>query len=213
MASTRTNSEWLDDLKSDGPGMEDALTDLRSVIVKGLPYALSKWLSPTDPGFDDLVEEVAQETLLRVLSHKDTFEGRSKFTTWVQKIAVRLAITELRRKRWQDTSLDGLLDTEGTSVGPRLMVDPSPSPELTTEQSELMDSVQRLIDEELTEKQRKALVAIRVHGMPIEEVARRMEMTRNAVYKLLHDARNRLKKTMEEEGLSPEDVLASFEQA
>jgi RNA polymerase sigma-70 factor (ECF subfamily) len=213
MASTRTNSEWLDDLKSDSPEMEDALTDLRSVIVKGLPYALSKWLSPTDPGFDDLVEEVAQETLLRVLSHKDTFEGRSKFTTWVQKIAVRLAITELRRKRWQDTSLDGLLDTEGTSVGPRLMVDPSPSPELTTEQSELMDSVQRLIDEELTEKQRKALVAIRVHGMPIEEVARRMEMTRNAVYKLLHDARNRLKKTMEEEGLSPEDVLASFEQA
>jgi RNA polymerase sigma-70 factor (ECF subfamily) len=213
MASTRTNSEWLDDLKSDGPGMEDALTDLRSVIVKGLPYALSKWLSPTDPGFDDLVEEVAQETLLRVLSHKDTFEGRSKFTTWVQKIAVRLAITELRRKRWQDTSLDGLLEAEGTSVGPRLMVDPSPSPELTTEQSELMDSVQRLIDEELTEKQRKALVAIRVHGMPIEEVARRMEMTRNAVYKLLHDARNRLKKTMEEEGLSPEDVLASFEQA
>jgi RNA polymerase sigma-70 factor (ECF subfamily) len=213
MASTRTNSEWLDDLKSDSPEMEDALTDLRSVIVKGLPYALSKWLSRTDPGFDDLVEEVAQETLLRVLSHKDTFEGRSKFTTWVQKIAVRLAITELRRKRWQDTSLDGLLEAEGTSVGPRLMVDPSPSPELTTEQSELMDSVQRLIDEELTEKQRKALVAIRVHGMPMEEVARRMEMTRNAVYKLLHDARNRLKKTMEEEGLSPEDVLASFEQA
>jgi RNA polymerase sigma-70 factor (ECF subfamily) len=193
--------------------MEDALKDLRSVIVKGLPYALSNWLSPSDPGFDDLVEEVAQETLLRVLSHMDTFEGRSKFTTWVQKIAVRLAITELRRKRWQDTSLDGLLEAEGTAVGPRLMVDPSPSPELTTEQSELMDSVQRLIAEELTEKQRKALVAIRIHGMPIEEVARRMDMTRNALYKLLHDARNRLKKRMEEEGLSSEDVLASFEEA
>jgi RNA polymerase sigma-70 factor (ECF subfamily) len=213
MISSRTNSEWLSDLKSDGPVMEDALKDLRSVIVKGLPYALSNWLSPSDPGFDDLVEEVAQETLLRVLSHMDTFEGRSKFTTWVQKIAVRLAITELRRKRWQDTSLDGLLEAEGTAVGPRLMVDPSPSPELTTEQSELMDSVQRLIAEELTEKQRKALVAIRIHGMPIEEVARRMDMTRNALYKLLHDARNRLKKRMEEEGLSSEDVLASFEEA
>jgi RNA polymerase sigma-70 factor (ECF subfamily) len=213
MISSRTNSEWLSDLKSDGPVMEDALKDLRSVIVKGLPYALSNWLSPSDPGFDDLVEEVAQETLLRVLSHMDTFEGRSKFTTWVQKIAVRLAITELRRKRWQDTSLDGLLEAEGTAVGPRLMVDPSLSPELTTGQSELMDSVQRLIAEELTEKQRKALVAIRIHGMPIEEVARRMDMTRNALYKLLHDARNRLKKRMEEEGLSSEDVLASFEEA
>jgi RNA polymerase sigma-70 factor (ECF subfamily) len=211
MASTRTNSEWIDDLKSDGLEMEEALKDLRSVIMRGLPYALSNWLSPSDPQFDDLIEEVAQETLLRVLSHMDTFEGRSKFTTWVQKIAVRLAITELRRKRWQDTSLDGLLEAEGTSVGTRLMVDPSPSPELTTEQSELIDDVQRLIAEELTEKQRKALVAIRIHGMPMEEVAKRMDMSRNALYKLLHDARNKLKKRMEEEGLTPEDVLTSFE--
>jgi RNA polymerase sigma-70 factor (ECF subfamily) len=211
MASTRTNSEWIDDLKSDGLEMEEALKDLRSVIMRGLPYALSNWLSPSDPQFDDLIEEVAQETLLRVLSHMDTFEGRSKFTTWVQKIAVRLAITELRRKRWQDTSLDGLLEAEGTSVGTRLMVDSSPSPELTTEQSELIDDVQRLIAEELTEKQRKALVAIRIHGMPMEEVAKRMDMSRNALYKLLHDARNKLKKRMEEEGLTPEDVLTSFE--
>jgi RNA polymerase sigma-70 factor (ECF subfamily) len=143
----------------------------------------------------------------------DTFEGRSKFTTWVQKIAVRLAITELRRKRWQDTSLDGLLEAEGTAVGVRLMVDPSPSPETTTEQSQLMDDIQRLIEEELTEKQKKAMVAIRIHGMPMEEVARQMDMTRNALYKLLHDARIRLKKRMEEEGLTPEDVLASFETA
>jgi RNA polymerase sigma-70 factor (ECF subfamily) len=213
MVNTRTNDEWLNDLKSKGPEMDDALTDLRAVIMRGLPYALSSWLSPADPQFDDLIEEVAQETLLRVLSHMDTFEGRSKFTTWVQKIAVRLAITELRRKRWQDTSLDGLLEAEGTAVGVRLMVDPSPSPETTTEQSQLMDDIQRLIEEELTEKQKKAMVAIRIHGMPMEEVARQMDMTRNALYKLLHDARIRLKKRMEEEGLTPEDVLASFETA
>lgn len=210
MASKRSNSEWIEHLSSDGDEKEEALTDLRAVIVRGLPYALSSWLSPADPQFDDLIEEVAQETLLRVLTHMDTFEGRSQFTTWVQKIAVRQAITELRRKRWQDTSLDGLLEVEGTTVGTRLMVDPSPSPELITEQSEMMEQIQRLIKEALTEKQSKAMIAIRVHGMPIEEVAKRMDMTRNALYKLLHDARIRLKKRMEEEGLTPEDVLASF---
>lgn len=213
MASKRSNSEWIEHLRSDGDEKEEALKDLRTVIIRGLPYALSSWLSPADPQFNDLVEEVAQETLLRVLTHMDTFEGRSQFTTWVQKIAVRLAITELRRKRWQDTSLDGLLEVEGTSVGTRLMVDPSPSPELITEQNEMMEQIQRLIKEELTEKQSKAIIAIRVHGMPIEEVARRMDMTRNALYKLLHDARIQLKKRMEEEGLTPEDVLASFETA
>jgi RNA polymerase sigma-70 factor (ECF subfamily) len=211
MASKRSNSEWIEHLSSDGDEKEEALTDLRAVIVKGLPYALSSWLSPADPQFDDLIEEVAQETLLRVLTHMDTFEGRSQFTTWVQKIAVRQVITELRRKRWQDTSLDSLLEVEGTTVGTRLMVDPSPSPEVITEQTEMMEQIQRLIKEELTEKQSKAMIAIRVHGMPIGEVAKRMDMTRNALYKLLHDARIRLKKRMEEEGLTPEDVLASFE--
>lgn len=44
-----------------------------------------------------------QETLLRVLDQLDTFEGRSLFTTWVHKIAIRIALTELRRKRWRDS--------------------------------------------------------------------------------------------------------------
>lgn len=211
MTDARTNERWIEDLKSEGLAQDEALKDLRSVIMKGLPYAISSWLSPGDPQFDDLIEEVAQETLLRVLSHMDTFEGRSKFTTWVQKIAVRLAITELRRKRWQDTSLDGFLEAEGTTIGSKLMLDHGPSPELTTEQSQLLDQVQQLIDEELTEKQRKAMVAIRIHGMPMVEVARRMDMSRNALYKLLHDARNRLKERMQREGLTAEDLLASFE--
>jgi RNA polymerase sigma-70 factor (ECF subfamily) len=211
MTDARTNEGWIEDLKSEGPTQDEALKDLRSVIMKGLPYAISSWLSPGDPQFDDLIEEVAQETLLRVLSHMDTFEGRSKFTTWVLKIAVRLAITELRRKRWQDTSLDGFLEAEGTTIGSKLMLDNGPSPELTTEQGQLLDQVQQLIDEELTEKQRKAMVAIRIHGMPMEEVARRMDMSRNALYKLLHDARNRLKERMQREGLTAEELLASFE--
>ena len=71
--------------------------------------------------------------------------------------------------------------------------------------------MQRLISAELTDKQRQALIAVRVQGLPLEEVARRMGTNRNALYKLLHDARQRLKRKMEAEGLSAEDVLAAFE--
>ena len=71
--------------------------------------------------------------------------------------------------------------------------------------------LQRVISEKLTEKQREALIATRIHGMPMEEVARRMGTNRNALYKLLHDARLRLKTGLEEGGLSPEDVMAAFE--
>ena len=82
---------------------------------------------------------------------------------------------------------------------------------MATEQADMMSHLRRIILEELTDKQRTAIVAAQINGMPIEEVARRMDMTRNALYKLIHDARLRLKKRMAEEGLSPEDVLQAFE--
>ena len=90
---TRTNEAWLADLGATGPAREAALEDLRVIIQKGLPYALSRWLSPDQPQFSSLVDEVTQETLLRVLDQLNTFEGRSQFTTWVHKIAVRIART------------------------------------------------------------------------------------------------------------------------
>jgi RNA polymerase sigma-70 factor, ECF subfamily len=48
--------------------------------------------------------------------------------------------------------------------------------------------------------------------MPISEVARRMGTNQNALYKLLHDARRKLKRQMEAAGLSPLEVLAAFEE-
>jgi RNA polymerase sigma-70 factor, ECF subfamily len=73
----------------------------------------------------------------------------------------------------------------------------------------MMATFRRFVDEELTEKQRMALLAA-MGGMPLEEVARRMDTNRNALYKVLHDARKRLKKRMMTEMLAPHDVLAAF---
>jgi RNA polymerase sigma-70 factor (ECF subfamily) len=211
MTKQRTNEQWLSDLRSPGPDQEDALADLREIILKGLQYSLSKYLSPGNPQYEPLTEEVTQETLLRVLDKMDTFEGRSMFTTWVHKIAVRIALTELRRRKWRDVSLDNLVEGEESTPMPGLMLDPSSNPDMSVEQADMMARVQRLIDEELTEKQRQAMVAINIQGMPLEEVARRMGMKRNALYKLMHDARLRLKQRMAREGLSPQDVLSAFE--
>jgi RNA polymerase sigma-70 factor (ECF subfamily) len=211
MLSDRTNKEWLSDLKSPGPTQEAALTDLRSILRAGLPYALSRYLSPGDPQFDALAEEVVQDALLRVLDNLDSFEGRSKFTTWAHKITLRIALSELRRKRWEDVSLESLIDPEEGQASVGLMADTGVGPELATEQADMMSHLERIILEELTEKQRTALVASQIHGMPIDEVAQRMDMNRNALYKLLHDARLKLKNRMEKEGMPPEDVLATFE--
>ena len=210
--TTRTNEAWLADLRSTGEAKSLALEDLRAVIQKGLPYALSRWLSPDLPQFNSLVDEVTQETLLRVLDQLGTFEGRSQFTTWVHKIAVRIALTELRRKRWRDSSLDELTENEDAPPPPGLLADSQASPETSAERGDMLVRVRRIIEEELTERQRQALILLGVQDMPIEEAARKLKTNRNALYKLLHDARLRLRTRLASEEIAPHEVLALFEQ-
>jgi len=210
--ATRTNEAWLSDLRAEGEQRSAAIDDLRSVIKKGLPYALSRWLSPSQPQFDSLVEEVTQETLLRVLDQLGTFEGRSQFTTWVHKIAIRIALTELRRKRWRDSSLDELTENEDAPPPQGLLADPQAGPDISAERTDMMTRVRRVIDEELTDRQRQALVLLGIQGMPMEDAARKLKTNRNALYKLLHDARLRLKNRLAMEDISANDVLSLFEQ-
>ena len=208
----RTNEDWLSDLHSAGEQRESALTDLRAIIIDGLPYALSKWILPGDPRFSTLVEEVAQETIFRTLSKLDTFEGRSQFTTWVHTIAVRIALSELRKAKWREVSLDEMQQGNDLDDEAHEMPDQSQSVEKSIENKEMMNMLLQVIQHELTDKQRKALMAVAVQGMPLEEVARRMGTERNAMYKLLHDARVKLKKHLKKHGISPLEILAMFEQ-
>lgn len=196
----RTNEQWLADLRNNGQARETALTDLSHILLMGLPYALREWLSPADPNFTPLVEEVTQEALLKILDSLDTFEGRSQFTTWAHKIAVYLALTELRRKRWQDSSLEEILENAPAGT-PTLMADTTPGPETAIERADLMNQLQQIINNELTEKQRTALIEISVKGRAIGKVAEELGMKPNAVYKLLHDARTRLRTQMTAYGL------------
>jgi RNA polymerase sigma-70 factor (ECF subfamily) len=201
----RTNEEWLAALR--GPERNEALADLRAFLVRGLRYALASYSNVSEANLEDF----AQEALLKVLKGLDSFRGESRFTTWAQKIAVRVAFTELRRRRWRDVSLDQLTEARGADFIPDSAVDPSTEPEKQAVQRQVLSTLRQLIDTELTDKQRQALVAVRIHGMPMEEVAHRMGTNRNALYKLLHDARQRLKNRLLTKGLTTQEVLAAFD--
>ncbi len=207
----RTNEEWIADLHAGGDRQAQALEDLRAIILRGLPYAIAGRLDPNSPESEALTEEVVQETLMRVLEYLDSFEGRSQFTTWAHKIAVRAALTELRRRRWREVPLPEMEMSEDGDSSYRELADDQASPEDQVSRAEMMKRVNRIIMEELTEKQRKALMAT-MEGFPLEEAAQRLGMNRNALYKLMHDARLRLKKGLEKEGLTPQEVLSVFEQ-
>lgn len=207
----RSNEDWITSLRSTDKAKHEALADLREIVLNSLPYALSKYLHPSDPHFDPLIQEVTQETLLRVMDRLETFKGRSKFTTWVYTISVRIALTELRRARWREVSLDEFQSGLDSDEQMREMPDQEMDVEASAEQSEIMEMIQKTMMEVLTDKQREALVAVAIRGVPMNELADRMGSNRNALYKLLHDARLRLKNHFEEQGMSPENILSSFE--
>lgn len=204
--SYRTNEEWVESLSN--PPDEDAVDDLRRYLIRGLKPALYKYV---DRELDQFVEDVAQDALLKILDKIDTFRGESKFVSWAMKIAVREGLSELRRKKWQDISIGDLAgsdpEEEGSEINSEVFAIDDPGPDDTTHEKMMLKKVMGIIEEELSEKQKKAIMLLMVQGMPVTVVAEQMGVTRNALYKLVHDARLNLKKKMGAQGIDPEKML------
>ena len=194
----RDNDDWMIELNA---GQESALSDLRDALVRNLRSAL---LTRTDD--HSFLEDIAQESLMRILSRLDQFEGRSQFLTWATSIAIRLAFGELRRSRWKDVSLDDVMEDAEFVSG--LAIDRTATPDLQFERQSVLESMQQIMDRDLTKRQRTALLA-EIKGMPQDEIARHLGSNRNAIYKLTHDARKKLRKGLESAGYTAEDVVAA----
>ena len=98
MHDGRSNEAWRLDLESAGPEQQAALSDLREALLRGLRRALSRHAHVDD----SFLEDIVQDSLLRILERLGQFEGRSRFVTWATSIAIRTAMSELRLRRWQD---------------------------------------------------------------------------------------------------------------
>ncbi len=196
----RTDQEWVADLAAGGERQREALEELRRRLLAGLRRALQ---GQTDAG-GALLEDCVQDALMTVLARLDTFRGDSRFLTWAMTIAVHGAWAELRRRRWRDVSLEDVLAEREIASHPE-----DGGAQGRVERSALVASLFELIEADLTERQRTALLAM-LRGMPQEEIARHLESNRNAVYKLIHDARRRLKEGLEKAGYSSADVSAAF---
>lgn len=191
-----TDYQWRERLASDGPNRDRALGDLRVFLFKGVRTGLSG-RSHVD---DSFVEDVVQMALVRILDHLQTFEGRSAFTTWALAIALRVAFTELRRSHWNNESLDELKERTFYDS-----VDASSDLHGLVERNDLVAAMHHLIRTQLTFRQQDILLA-QLNEMPQEEIARQMNISRNAAYKLGHDARKALRRALEREGFRAEDV-------
>lgn len=205
-ASDYTNEEWLEALND--PPDDQALAALRDYLVRGLEIMLSKRV---DTDVEAMAEDHAQDALLKILDNLETFRGESKFTTWAHKIAIREALTELRRKRWDNVAIEDLMpEKDPGDFVPEALSDPEQSPEEDTAEQLMVEDVHKMIQTVLTERQRTAMMAVMIRGVPLEIVAREMDSNRNAMYKLLYDARQKMKAEFERRGISPDELLTDL---
>jgi RNA polymerase sigma-70 factor, ECF subfamily len=202
VSADEESREWLEGLHA---RREDAIERLHALLLRAARFEVAR-RRPTLPHLrgnelDDIALEAADDALMSVLRRLDDFEGRSRFTTWVYKFALLEAAVKLRKRAWQDREVP--LEPESWA----LFSSTARGPEANVEQGELLATLQRAIGEILTPHQRQVLVALALNGVPIDVLADRLDTTRAALYKTLHDARKKLRRHLEECGLSTETLL------
>ncbi len=210
----RTNEAWLSDLRDGSSRQAAAIEDLRQFLRQGVLtylHSRSDLNELAEAELRQMSEDLAQEALLKIQANLDTFQGKSKFTTWAAKIASNHTISELRRAKWRDLSLDAITEA-GTSLQEILVAASTQGadPDTESEQQQVWQTIIDVINNNLTERQRQVLAAILIEGIPVAEVARLLDTNANNVYKLLHDARLKLKRSLEKLGLEPQYILKLF---
>jgi RNA polymerase sigma-70 factor, ECF subfamily len=200
MTARRNDEEWIRDLTSENvPWRNDAVSDLRDMLLRGLSKSLSK-KGRVDDAF---LEDIVQESCVKILDNVGTFEGRSMFRTWAVTIAVRTAVSKMRKRDWQNVSLESL--TANAELDPHFVVDASQ----TSSRATLLHKLKELINGELTERQWTAITA-ELAGMPLPQIAEIIGGNTNSLYKLLHDARKKLRRGLEASGFTIDDVREAW---
>jgi RNA polymerase sigma-70 factor (ECF subfamily) len=204
MTARRNDGDWTADLASEDVALRnDALRDLRDMLYRGLTKSLSKG-GRVDDAF---LEDIAQESSMKILEKLRAFEGRSRFRTWAVTIAVRTAVSKMRKREWHNVSLESV--NRNAQFDAQIAVDASDTIEQTNSRLELLRKLKELIDSELTERQWTALTA-ELRGMPLPEIAEKLGSNTNSLYKLLHDARKRLRRGLEAAGFTIDDVREAW---
>ena len=190
----RDSAEWLRSLTADEPTREEAITRLRALLLRvARAEAIRRSVSLPERGreeVDDLCHQAASDAAMAILRKLPEFRGDSRFTTWACKFAMFEISTRLRRHAWRHRKIE-----PDEQIWDRL-ADSAPAALTRLEQTETLHCLQRAIREDLTDRQRLIFQAAVLDEVPIDVLAERLDSSRGAIYKILHDARARLRRAM-----------------
>jgi RNA polymerase sigma-70 factor, ECF subfamily len=178
---------WLTALHGPPAVREPALAELHALLLRAARFELRRrrsMLSDVAPAeIEDLAAQAADDAMVALLAKLHTFRGASRFTTWAYKFALLEAGVKARRRAWRDREVP--LEDVVTDTGP--------SAQQVLEDAETLRAVRDAMETVLTPHQRQVFVALALNGVPIDVLAERLDTTRGALYKTLHDARRKLR--------------------
>jgi RNA polymerase sigma-70 factor (ECF subfamily) len=198
---------WIDRLRPESPDRTAAIEELYGLLLKATRFELNRrgatrsHLGGND--HDDLAHQSADDALVAILRKLGDFRGESRFTSWAYKFALLEAGVKARRRAWQGREVQ--LESDSWS----LIADDASTPQEDLETKELLGAVQDAIRSDLTAHQRAVIVAVTLNDVPIDVLAERLETTRGALYKTVHDARRKLRSALVRDGFSVGEYMAS----
>ena len=190
--------DWLAELRAEGAAREAAVADLHALLLRGARFELNRRRASlahvARQELDDLATQAANDALVAILAKLDTFRGTSRFTTWAYKFVLLEAGVKARRRAWQEREVT-LADQDLP-----VFADRAQTAQEALEDSELLRAIADAIRTCLTPHQRAVFCALALNGVPIDVLAERLDTTRGALYKTLHDARRKLRSALEDAG-------------
>lgn len=137
--------------------------------------------------------QATDDAMVAILAKLDSFRGESRFTTWAYKFVLLEAGVKARRRAWQGKEI--ALEDDAWSV----IADAGPSAHQLLDEAETLRAISDAVQRSLTNHQRAVFVALALNEVPIDVLADRLNTTRGALYKTLHDARRKLRAALADE--------------
>jgi len=192
------SAEWLRLLGGAGPEREAALARLHELLVRIARREVGRRgsrLRITGPELDDLAYQAAADALLAITGKIEQFRGESRFTTWACKFVIFEVSAKIGRHFWRHPAVQ--LDAEDWDRLPgRFGFDPAQE----AEWRDLLAALRRAVNQELTPRQRDVFVAIVLNDVPLDALVLELASNRDAIYKMLFDARRKLRTALDANG-------------
>jgi RNA polymerase sigma-70 factor, ECF subfamily len=182
--------EWLRCL-AEPAEREQALARLHDLLLRAARAELRRRSLPVPVDGreqDDLAHQAADDALMAIIGKLDRFRGESRFTTWAYKFVILEVSAKLGRHYWRSPPVP-MRDEAWERIPDRLGADPAEH----AESRELVAALRRAVTEALTERQRQVFVAVVVDAIPLDALAVELGSTRNALYKMVFDARRKIR--------------------